>query len=150
MDHVHVYINIHAYTFKNLDFPQFGAQIILFSKNHWHMGHWLVLSITYPHSHTFSRCNKRRKIVDYNRLLDNILIVQVVLHVLAYDSHRLVLYKIYRWNMCFKHIHDVIIEIEISVLQCMGDTLQCVLVLTYLLYKIQRRCTKYCLFPYVL
>jgi len=34
MDHVHVYINIHAHTFKNLGFQQFGAQIILFSKNH--------------------------------------------------------------------------------------------------------------------
>jgi len=57
------------------------------------MGHWLVLSVTYPRSHTFSRCNKRRKIVDCNQLLDKILIVQDVLHVLAYDSHRLVLYK---------------------------------------------------------
>ena len=59
--------------------------------------------------------------------------------------------RVYRQKVCCKHTHeDVIIETEISVLQCMRDTLQFVLVLTYLLYTIERRCTKYCFVPYML
>jgi len=59
--------------------------------------------------------------------------------------------KIYREKVCCKHTHeDIVIETEISVLQCMRDTLQNVLVLTYLLYTVQRRCFKCCLFPYML
>jgi hypothetical protein len=57
------------------------------------MGHWLVLSVTYPSSQTFSRYNQRRKTVDDNLLLDKILIVKDILHVLAYDSHYLVFCK---------------------------------------------------------